>query len=230
MSSRKALLGRHPLFSELQPEELERVVELAVERAFAPGQAIFQRGDPGTSLFAVLDGQVRIGIGAEDGREVTLGIMGRGELFGEIAAIDGRGRTAEATAMGACRLLVVEQRDLLSFLERHPRFAIRLLQTLCGRLRKATNVCESLALLDVPVRLARLLLQLAEEHGEPAGGGRRITLKLPQQELGKLIAASRESVNKHLRAWEAEGLIAIRQGCIVLEDLGAMQMLGGSFA
>jgi CRP-like cAMP-binding protein len=95
-------------------------------------------------------------------------------------------------------------------------------------MRKATSVCEGLALLDVPVRLARLLLQLAQEHGEPAGSRCRIGLRLSQQELGNLIAATRESVNKHLRLWEAKGLIGTEQGWITLHDRGALEILAGA--
>ncbi|MEK0084020.1 Crp/Fnr family transcriptional regulator [Benzoatithermus flavus] len=226
-SARKALLSGHPLFAELRAEELEQIVRVATERCYAHGQLVFQRGDPGTSLLGVLAGRVRIGLSSEDGKEVTFGILGPGELFGEIGALDGQGRTADAVAMDGCRLLVLEHRDFLSFLERNPRCAVRLLQILCARMRKATGVCESLALLDVPVRLARLLLQLALDHGEPTGEGRRIALRLSQQELGNLIAATRESVNKHLKAWEAEGLIGMEQGRLVLNDIEAMRLLSG---
>lgn len=229
LSGRWSLLHEHFLFAELRPEEFEQLLRVAVERGYAAGRTIFQRGDPGTSLIAVLEGQVRIGVCSEDGKEVTLGIVGRGELFGEIAVIDGHGRTADATAMTGCRLLVLDRRDFLPFLERHPRFAVRLLQILCARMRKATDVCESLALLDIPMRLARLLLQLAREHGDPTPeGGRRLALKLSQQEMGNLVAATRESVNKHLKAWEAEGLVSLDQGYVVINDVEGLELLGGA--
>jgi CRP/FNR family transcriptional regulator, cyclic AMP receptor protein len=193
--SRRGQLRDHFLLSALTAEDFQQLMATGSERCFVPGQSIFRRGDPGSSLIAVLGGQVRIGVCAENGREITLGIVGQGELFGEIAVIDGEGRTADATAMGACRLLVLDRRDFLPFLERCPGVAVRLLQLLCARMRKATNVCESVALHDVPMRLARLLLQLANEHGEPAGRHQRIALRLSQQELGNLIAATRESIN-----------------------------------
>ena len=223
----QALFSKHSLFAELRPDEVAGITSFATERSYADEQRIFARGDPGTSLMAVLQGQVRISISSEEGKEVTLGILGRGELFGEIALIDGQGRTADAIAMGACRLLVLDRRDFLPFLERHPQLAVRLLQILCARMRRATEVSESLALLDVPTRLMRPLLRLAWEHGEPAGRGRRIALKLSQQELGNLIAATRESVNKQLRLWETEGLISTVQGFTVLNDLEKWELLSG---
>jgi CRP-like cAMP-binding protein len=226
LSARRALFARHVLFASLRPDELDRILDLAGERTYANGQTIFQRGDPGSSLMAVLEGRVRIGVCSEEGKEVVLGIVGPGDLLGEIALLDGKGRTADATAMGACRVLVLDRREFLPFLERNPSFAVRLLQILCGRMRRATSVCESLALLDIPARLARLLVQLAELQGEPAGRGRRIGFRLSQQELGNLIAATRESVNKHLKLWEEEGLIGMDQGYITLHDLDEMRLIG----
>jgi CRP-like cAMP-binding protein len=226
-ATRWPLLREHFLFAALRAEDFEQLMGSATEQRFAHGRTIFRRGDPGSSLIAVLEGQVRIGVSSENGKEITLGIVGQGELFGEIAVIDGHGRTADATAMGACRLLVLDRRDFLAFLERCPGVAVRLLQLLCARMRKATSVCESVALLDVPMRLARLLLQLVKEHGEPAGPRRRIALKLSQQELGNLVAATRESINKHLRLWEAEGLISMNRGRIVLNDVARLELLSG---
>jgi CRP/FNR family cyclic AMP-dependent transcriptional regulator len=218
-----AMLGEQFLFAGLRPQELDQIMSVATEQRYARGQTIFQRGDPGTSLITVLEGRVRISACSEEGKEVTLGIMGPGDVFGEIAAIDGRERTADATAIGPCCLLVLDRREVLPVLERHARIAVRLLQILCARMRNATNACQNFALLDVPVRLARLLRELAETHGETVGGGRRLTLKLSQRELGNLIGATRESVNKHLRAWEAEGLISIDHGRITLHDPGKIE-------
>jgi CRP-like cAMP-binding protein len=227
LATRWPLLREHFLFAGLRAEDFEQLMGSATEQRFAHGRTIFRRGDPGSSLIAVLEGQVRIGVCSENGKEITLGIVGQGELFGEIAVIDGHGRTADATAMGACRLLILDRRDFLTFLERCPGVAVRLLQLLCARMRKATSVCESVALLDVPMRLARLLLQLVKEHGEPAGPRQRIALKLSQQELGNLVAATRESINKHLRLWEAEGLISMNRGRIVLNDVARIELLSG---
>jgi Cyclic nucleotide-binding domain len=138
-AARRPSLREHFLLSALTAEDFEQLMASATERRFRHGQTIFRRGDPGSSLLAVLEGQVRIGVCSESGKEITLGIVGQGELFGEIAVIDGAGRTADATAIGACRLLVLDRRDFLPFLERCPGVAVRLLQLLCARMRKATS-------------------------------------------------------------------------------------------
>lgn len=206
------------LLEALTAEQRQRVLALAKERRLQHGQVIFSRGDPGGTLMAVAEGRVRISLGSEDGKEVVLAILEPGEVFGEIALLDGKGRTADATAMGDCRLLVLRQQDFLPFVEQEPGLAIRLMQVLCERIRQANGICESIAFLDLPSRLARLLLQLDRTHGEQVAGGRRIRLDLSQSEIGNLIATSRESVNKQLKLWEREGLIAFDHGHIVLKD------------
>jgi CRP/FNR family transcriptional regulator, cyclic AMP receptor protein len=226
---RRELLAGHFLLQHLAPGELDELLRFARERRHAEGEVIFRRGDPGTSMMAVLDGRVRIGFGSEGGKEITLALLGPGSVFGEIALIDGKGRTADASAIGGpCRLLVLDQRDFLPFLERHPRTAIRLLQVMAERLRRANGLFESLVFMDLEGRLARLLLQLAAEHGEPApppARGRRIAVRLSQGELATLVAATRESVNKQLRAWIERGLVAQDHGHLVLRDEAALRSL-----
>lgn len=216
MDVRTALFADHFLLQHVPEEERTELLRYARERRYGTHETVFQRGDPGTSVMAVAEGLVRIGLASEAGKEMTLAMVGPGGLFGEIAIIDGKGRTADATAMAPTRLFCLDQRDFLPFLERHPRIAIRLLQVMCERIRQANQIAEGLVFLDLPGRLARLLLQLADQHGVPCPGGRSITLKLSQSELANLVASSRESVNKQLRAWSDEGVIEAERGVIRL--------------
>lgn len=218
MDARAALFADHFLLQHVPEEEQGELLRYARERRCAAHETVFQRGDPGTSLMAVVEGRVRITLASESGKEMTLAIVEPGGLFGEIAIIDGKGRTADATAMTATRLICLDQRDFLPFLERHPRTAIRLLQVMCERVRGANQIAEGLVFLDLPGRLARLLLQLAEQHGTPCAHGRKIALKLSQSELANLVASSRESVNKQLRAWMEEGVIEAEKGLVTLRD------------
>src|SRR5687768_9058720 len=117
LARRRELLASHFLLQHLQPGELDELLRFARERRYASDEVIFRRGDVGTSMMAVLDGRVRIGVSSEGGKEITLAIFAPGSVFGEIALIDGKGRTADAAAMGPCRLLVLDQRDFLPFLE-----------------------------------------------------------------------------------------------------------------
>jgi len=225
VTDRRALLARHFLLGQLRPEELDRLLAMAGERRFAGGQVIFQKGDPGTSMMAVLDGRVRIGAYSEDGKEIILNIVEPGQIFGEIALLDGRERTADATAMGPTTLLVLDRRDFVPFLERNPKIAVRLLEVVCERVRRTSELVESVAFLDFSARLARLLLRLAESYGEETGAGTRINLKLSQQDLGNLIATTRESVNRQLNAWQQEGIVRLEQGRITIVDRDALDDL-----
>jgi CRP/FNR family cyclic AMP-dependent transcriptional regulator len=222
-----ALLSRHVLFRSLAAEEITSILKLAKERRFADGQTIFQKGEAGPSLMAVLDGRVRISSCSPEGKEVILSIVEPGQIFGEIALLDGQARSADATAAGDCTVLVIDRPEFNAFLERNPQITARLLSFLCQRLRGADEMIEEMAFLEVPGRLARLLLRLARSYGHRTDGGHRIGLKLAQQDLGNLIAASRESVNKTLRAWQDAGVIDMQQGYITLLRPDDLEGLAG---
>jgi CRP/FNR family transcriptional regulator, cyclic AMP receptor protein len=148
--------------------------------------------------------------------------MGPGEVFGEIAALDGRPRSADATAASACELLVIERRDVLAFLEEHPKVCIKLMEVLCERLRRTTEQVEDVLFLEIPARLAKTLLRLAVTS--PAAGAARF-VRASQSELGTLIAARRESINKHLREWQRLGFVHMRQGLIYIDDTAALEAI-----
>jgi CRP-like cAMP-binding protein len=207
-AEKRSVLRQSPLFRALAPAELDRLAKHLLQRRFVDGQLIFSRGEPGSSVMAVVEGRVRIGIRSSEGREVLLGIVGPGEVFGELALLDGKGRSADATALGDCVLLSIDGRDLLPLLHRSPEAVIGLSEMVCGRLRAANEQLEGTVLMAVGARLARLLLTL--EQGE-AGAAMRVDTALSQADLGRRIGASRQKVNLHLRRWIAEGILA-REG------------------
>src|SRR6202042_2359811 len=169
-------------------------------------------------MMAVLRGRVRISFFSGEGKEVTLNVINPGEIFGEIALLDGEPRSADATAIEDTLLLVVERRHFLPFLRQNEDLFPRLLAVLCSRLRRTSITLEEIALFDLPVRLARVLLKLAVDYGRPIPGGTRIDLKLSQRDLSNLVASSRESVNKQLRQWRESGAVNIEAGFIVLRQ------------
>jgi CRP-like cAMP-binding protein len=213
---KRILLTNHFLLGQLDPAAIDRLLDFTIERQYRDSQVIFQKGDPGTGMMAVLRGRVKISVYSDEGKEVILNIIEPGQIFGEIALLDGKPRTADATAMGSCALLTLERRDFIPFLEGNPKVTIRLLELLCQRVRQTSELVESVALFDLPARMARLLLRMAETYGAPARQQVRINFKLPQREMGNLIAATRESVNKQLRAWQEDGVIAVDQGYITI--------------
>jgi CRP-like cAMP-binding protein len=222
---RDALLAS-PFFQHLSNEEVDAVIGFASERRVPRGTLIFARGDEGSSMMAVLVGRVRISAVSSEGKEVTLNVIGTGEIFGEIALLDGQARSADATAVEETVLMVVERKQFLPFLVSSPMLVERMLVVLCDRLRRTSLVLEEIALFDLPERLARLLVKLSSDYGRPAvGGGTRIDLKLSQRDLATLVASSRETVNKQLRGWREKGLVDQVAGYLVVRDASALERL-----
>ena len=223
-AKRAALLGSS-LFAAARPEELDEILKFASERRVRRGQTIVQRGDSGSSLMAVLRGRVRISSISGDSKELTLNVINPGEIFGEFALLDGKPRSNDAVAVEETLLLVVERRHFIPFLARNPDLTLRLLAVLCDKLRRTSIALEEIALFDLPERLARVLLKLADDYGRPNGGGTRIDLKLSQRDLSNLVAASRESVNKLLRTWRENSSVELEDGFIVLRRPGDLLRL-----
>lgn len=210
------MLARHFLFSQLTPGELDRILGLAHERCFSNGQIIFQKGAKDSSMMAVLQGQVKISICSANGKEIVFYTLDEGNVFGEIALIDDKERSADATAQGECRLLVIRRSDFMPVLKRHPEVAIQLLLVmLCQKVRDTSDIVETVGLLHTPSRLARLLLKMARSAGVESPAGLRVDVK-SQREIGNLIGTTREWVNRLLRAWQGKGLIKMAQNHITI--------------
>ncbi len=224
---RDALLAS-PFFQHLGNEELDEIISFATERRVPRGTVLFSKGDEGSSLMAVLSGRIRISAVSADGKEVTLNTIRAGEIFGEIALLDGKPRSADATAQEDTVLMVVERKQFLPFLLRNPPLVERLLIVLCDRMRRTSSVLEEIALFDLPSRLARLIVKLSNDYGRPAaGGGVRIDLKLSQRDLATLVASSRETVNKQLRGWREAGVVDQLAGYLVVRNAAALERLVG---
>jgi CRP/FNR family cyclic AMP-dependent transcriptional regulator len=209
----RALLQKHPLFAGLDTGQLDRLVSFAKTTAVPAGTTLFVKGDPGTALFAIRQGTVKITVPAADGREAVFNLMQGGDIFGEIALLDGNPRTADAVAATACELVVIERRDFLEFVESNPKVAVKIIELLCARLRWASEHFEEAVLENLPVRLARTLLRLLKGRDAPAANQ---AIKITQHELSQVLGATRESVNRQLRAWETRKLIELDRGGIVV--------------
>jgi CRP-like cAMP-binding protein len=207
------LLRGHPVFGGLESAQLSRLGTYARNRRVRAGTTLFVKGDAGTALFAVSAGTVKITVPSIDGREAMFNLLHAGEIFGEIALLDGRPRTADAVALTDCELMVIERRDFLAFVHSEPTVALKLIELLCARLRFASEHLEEVVFLHLPARLARLLLRLSEEDGDGASKPR---LKITQREISHMLGSTRESVNKQLRAWTKRRWIALERGGIVL--------------
>lgn len=214
-----APLRNHPLFREFPASVIERLGSYMTRRAVRRGTTIFAKGDPGTGLMAVLSGSVKISVPATDGRESVLNIISEGQIFGEIALLDGRPRTADATAMTDCELMVIDRRQFVPFLRSEPDVALKFIEVLCTRLRRTSEQVEDVMYLHLPGRLAKTLLRLTDESG-PRAEKRKI--RITQREISQIIGVSRESVNKQLRAWERSKWVRLERGGIAVLNPNAL--------
>jgi len=224
--SQRQVLRRSQLFEQLTDLEIDAILAHTRITKYAEGDQIFAKGDPGNSMMAVLKGRVMISSPSRDGRQVVLTVMHDGDVFGEIALLDGKERTADATAMAECELLVVPRRSVMSLLERRADVCIGLMHVLCERLRRTNEQVEDLAFLDLEARIAKVLVRLAEEGASGRPPAAPVGVKISQRVLGELVGGSRESVNKHLQDWKRLGIIAVEKGAIVIRDVEALAALG----
>ncbi len=213
--SRRTIFAGHPLFGALTEPDLDSAIRMTQIRRFAKGTTIFAKGDDGSSMMAVLSGTIKISSVTADGKEVVLNLIGVGQIFGEIALLDGKPRTADASALSDCELVVFERRDFLPMLRANPDLALRIIVLLCARLRRTNEQVESVMFLPLEARLAKTLLRLAAEQGEAVGRAVS-TIAVTQRDLGQMIGMSRESTNKQLQAWQRQGLVALVKGGIAL--------------
>jgi len=221
-------LSKTALFNSLTPTELEHLAIMSKLLTIDPQQVLFMKGDAGDRLFIVIKGIVRISSMSADGRETTLNLMGAGQMFGEIAVLDGGQRTADATAVDVTELLAIERRDLFAFLERHPKCCIRMLANCAERLRWISGLLEDANYLDLSARLAKRLLLLARMFGRSVAEGIRIDIRLSQQDLATHMNVTRESVNKMIHAWEQDGLVKTGRGWVVVRNELALEDLANT--
>jgi CRP-like cAMP-binding protein len=223
--SGRAVLAQCGLFRRLSDGEREALFARARTQRYAANESIFLMGAPGDSMVAVLSGTIRISVPSPDGKEIVLAILGPGEICGEIALLDGKERTADAKAATNCSVVVLERRDVLAFFAQYPDAWSKLIDVLCERLRTADQQMAEFALSPVPVRLAKALLRLATADGQATNGQPAERVHLTQRELGNVIGATRESVNKYLRAWQRKGYVRIADRLIVIANRAAVEDL-----
>ena len=224
-----SLLRDHPLFRDLPEPVIDRLGSYMKARKVPRGTNIFSKGDPGTGLLGILAGAVKISVASAEGKDAVLNILHAGEIFGEIALLDGQPRTADASAMSDCELVVIERRDFVPFLHDHPEVMLKLIEILCSRLRRTSEQVEDVTFLNLPTRLAKTLLQLTA-GGEASARKGKVTIT--QREISDIIGRSRESTNKQLRAWSKRGWIKLERGGVTVvapDKLAAVAAEGAEF-
>ncbi len=219
------LLAGHHLFRDLNPEVVGRIAALVTIRRLKLGEVLFLKGDEGDALYMVLSGRVRISTTGPGGRAVILNIIEPGDIFGEVALLDGMPRTADAIAIVRTELIVIARRDFTPLLEQEPSLTLHLLKLICERLRRTSEQVEDSTLLPVPGRLAKRLLAMADLGGETVSGGVSVRLPRSQNELAQMLGISRVCTNQHLQRWRRNGWINLTRGHVVICDREALQGL-----
>jgi CRP-like cAMP-binding protein len=226
-ADKRAILRDHYLFAKLTPAQIDRLSNCIVTRSVKRGTNICAKGDPGTCLFAIGSGTVRISVPSVEGKDAVFNVLGKGSIFGEIALLDGHPRTADVTATTDCELYVIERRDFLPVMREEPDIALKIIEILCSKLRRTTEQAEEVMFLDLPSRLAKALLRLLEED---PGGTHERKISITQKDLGNIIGMSRESTNKQLRLWEDKKWVRLERNAVVIlapDPLAAIAEDGG---
>ncbi len=226
---RRELLSKVSLFSSLGDKELDLLLQATTTKRLKAKEVLCRKGDPGNQLYGVLSGALKVATTGTDGKDVMFGLMGPGEVIGEIALLDGEERSATVTAVEPTELLTLHRRELIPFLETNPRAAIGLAGVLAARVRQLSDRAEDRQTMPLPARIAKRLLALSEQYGKHPIVGGPVEVRMPQQDLADMVGTTRESVNKQLRAWEEEGIVELGRGRVVLKNPEALEAVTSTF-
>jgi len=208
-----------PLFAALDPEGAAALRASLVARDVAKGDVIFSEGQPGDQMYVIVEGKVKLGQTSADGRESLLGVLGPGEMFGELSLFDPGLRTSTATALTDSIVLALGNDQLRPWLSGRPEVAAALLQALARRIRRTNEAMADLVFSDVPGRVAKALMELGEKFGEITPDGLLVTHDMTQEELAQLVGASRETVNKALADFAQRGWIRLESRQVLILDV-----------
>ncbi len=212
------VLAKSALFAGLTPEAIEPARAAMEQLSVRRGQTVFSEGEPGDSLYVLLQGKIKLSRSSADGRENVLAVMGPSDQFGELSVFDPGPRTATATAVTDVRLARMPQSVLRPWIDAHPEIGEQLLRVLARRLRRTNDSVADLIFTDVPGRVAKALLQMADRFGNRESDGLRVRHDLTQEELAQLVGASRETVNKALADFVHRGWIQLQGKSVVVLD------------
>lgn len=219
------LIDASPIFAGLSPEGRRRMGELLVPRTFERESLIYLRGDEAVAFYGVAEGRIRFSAASVEGKEVVLDYAGPGQWFGEIGLFDAGPRVVDALAAEPSRLLVLARRDLLALCRSEADLLLRFVELFSRRIRMAEDIIIDAAFLSLPARLAKKLLHLASDGARSDATPRGASIRISQDELGRLTGVTRESAGKQLKQWEREGLVEVDYGRVVVLDATRLRRL-----
>jgi CRP/FNR family cyclic AMP-dependent transcriptional regulator len=213
-----SIVRRVPLFANLEDDDAAKIASIAHAKTYPKDHLLFERGEEGSEFLVVTQGRLKVIFLHEDGRELTLTILGPYQSLGEVSLLDNAPRSASAVALSDLRVLSINKRDFRTLLESNPSICISLLTAMSRRLRELTEDTAGLIFMDVYQRLARKLLNLSQTLGVNTEHGREIPQRLTHQELANMVGATRETVTKALNDMEARGIISFNKKQVVILD------------
>jgi len=212
------------IFATLEPRERDELYRLTTTRRLAARDVLCRKGEPGSTLYAVTKGRLKVVSTGGDGKELVFNVMSPGDVIGEISLMDSNPRSATCVALEPCELLTLHRRDLIPFFERHPKTAIQVGVVLAALVRRLSERGEDASFLPLPNRMAKTVAALARSYD--GGDGAPPEIRLSQQDLADMIGATRESVNKWLRSWEEEGLVELARARVRVLDVEKLAEIG----
>lgn len=208
------MLENVPLFSGLSSAALAEIEQHGTVKSFRKNTIVINQDDETYSLYVILSGSVKVFISGEDGREAVLNHQSAGDYFGDLALIDKQPRVASVMTTEVSRFMIISREDFMACLSKNPEIAINLIKPMTSRMRMLAKNVSNLALLDVYGRVARVLLEQAEEQAD----GEMITEKLTQQEIADMVGASRAMVSRILKDLKAGGYISVDKKRITIHQ------------
>ena len=220
------IIRKAPLFSALDDEAAESLLQSMVSLKLNKGQVLFKEGQEGDRLFVIVQGKIKLGTASGDGRENLLSILGPGEMFGELSLFDPEPRASTATAVTDSRLVSLAHDAVIGLVTSHPQTSLELLRRLAQRLRKSNEVLADLVFADVPGRVAKAIMELGERFGVQKDDGLHVNHDLTQEELAQLVGASRDTVNKALADFAARGWVKLEPRAVLVTDVERISKRG----
>ncbi|WP_338155598.1 Crp/Fnr family transcriptional regulator [Arsenicicoccus piscis] len=217
------VVRRSPLFAALDDEAAAALQAMMTPTRLTRGEVLFHEGVRGDALYIIIDGKVKLGRTSSDGRENLYAVLGPGEMFGELSLFDPGPRTLTATAVADTRLVGLGHDQLRAWVRQRPDVSMTMLTAIARRLRRTNELLADMVFTDVPGRVAKALVDLAQRFGRPADEGILVAHGLTQEELAQLVGASRETVNKSLADFATRGWIRVENRAVVLLDIERLQ-------
>ena len=213
------IIKQIPIFKTLSDSDLNDLVGSLRLKFLKQGQTLFWKGDEGTALYIVKRGTIKIVLPSRVGDEIIVTMFSEGDFFGEMALLDGESRSADAVAIEPSEVFILSRNNFLSFLQSNVNAIESILSLLSKRLRRTDDMLEDTCFLNVSARLVKKLIELAESHGQQKDNKILIDLFLTQKEIGDMVGATRESINKELKSLRKQGLIIIEGSRIQILDM-----------